>query len=52
MPRMDEPVPDFALTKLDGTLVRLADSTLSLSFGQPYRYFDPFFDDNLSEDCL
>ena len=47
MPRIDEPVPDFALTRSDGTLVRLADFTLSLFFGQPHRYFDPFFYDNM-----
>jgi hypothetical protein len=35
MPRIDEPVPDFALLRSDGTLVRLADFTLSLFFGQP-----------------
>jgi hypothetical protein len=37
MPRVDAPVPDFALSRSDGTLVRLADFTPSLFFGQLHR---------------
>ena len=43
MPRVDAPVPDFALSRSDGTLVRLADFTLSLFFGQLHLIFRSLF---------